>query len=438
MPLPVSMGGVGIGGRTKVVTAVALASRLDAVLRCRASSPALRAVGDALVARADRACSGAAGEQRSAVAVAALRRPPPAAPAVTAPDAAPPPGVRQLRRATAAELGLGEGASEEVSMRDSRALAARRAAAPPVVPGLPVLRAGPTMPPSDDSPLAGLCRELEELLDAHTAHVRSPASAGLWATAGRQPGRRAGAGQPPSFPAPLGLSGLRPTPQLASGPLGADRDTPHPTHLTWKDLLSLADARSQRDLSRPALAAAHARVYHTLSMHQRARMAACQGHMVALWLSALPTPGPHGTALTGDAMRVAVRLWLGAPPRSDPPAARCRCGADADSECRHFSGVCEELHGRRCALHLRIAHLLAGTFTRSTSWMEVVLEAELLPEDKNGLRPDVRAKRVSMGACAWADVSVASPFAARQLSRVTEEQLTPVAAIAREDKKVKK
>ncbi|KAK1864835.1 hypothetical protein I4F81_007373 [Pyropia yezoensis] len=427
------MSGVGIGGRTKVVTAAALASRLDAVLHCRASSPALRALGDALAARADRARSGAPGEQRSAVAVAAPRRPPPAAPAVAAPDAAPPPGVRQLRRATAAELGLEEGASEEVSMRDSRALAARRAAAPPMVPGLPMLRAGPTLPPSDDSPLAGLCQELEELLDAHTAHVQSPASAGLWATAGRQPGRPAAAGRPSSLPAPLGLSGLRPTPQLASGPLGADRDTPFPTPLTWKDLLSLADAPSQRDLSRPALAAARARVYDTFSMHQRARMAACQGHMAALWLSALPTPGPHGTALTGDAMRVAVRLWLGAPPRSDPPAARCRCGADADPEGRHLLGVCEELHGRRCALHLRISHLVAGAFTRSTSWMEVVLEAEFRPEDAYGLRPDVRAKRVSTGACAWVDVSVASPFAARQLSRVAGEPLTPVAAIARED-----
>lgn len=160
--------------------------------------------------------------------------------------------------------------------------------------------------------------------------------------------------------------------------------------------------------------------------------------MAALWLSALPTPGPHGAALTGDAMRVAVRLWLGAPPRSDPPAARCRCGADADPEGRHLLGVCEELHGRRCALHLRIAHLVADAFTRSTSWMEVVLEAEFRPEDTYGLRPDVRAKRVSTGACAWADVSVASPFASWQLSRVAGEPLTPVAAIAREDKKVKK
>ncbi|KAK1861993.1 hypothetical protein I4F81_004569 [Pyropia yezoensis] len=79
MPLPVSMGGVGICGRTKVVTAAALASRLDAVLRCRASSPALRALGDAFVACADRARSGTPGEQRSAVAVAAPRRPCPAA-----------------------------------------------------------------------------------------------------------------------------------------------------------------------------------------------------------------------------------------------------------------------------------------------------------------------------------------------------------------------
>ncbi|KAK1863472.1 hypothetical protein I4F81_006027 [Pyropia yezoensis] len=156
MPLPVSMGGVGIGGRTKGVTAAALASRLDAVPRCRVSSPALRALGDALVLRADCAHNGAPGEQRPAVADAAPRRPPPAAPAVAPPDAASPSGVRPLQRAAAAELVLEEGASEAVSMRDSPALAARRAAAPPVEPGLPVLRAAATMPPSDDSPVAGL------------------------------------------------------------------------------------------------------------------------------------------------------------------------------------------------------------------------------------------------------------------------------------------
>lgn len=50
----------------------------------------------------------------------------------------------------------------------------------------------------------------------------------------------------------------------------------------------------------------------------------------------------------------------------------------------------------------------------------------------------MRAKRVSTGAYACADVSVALPFAARQLYRVGGEPLPPVAAIAREDKNVKK
>lgn len=193
-------------------------------------------------------------------------------------------------------------------MVDHPAHGAWPAAAPLVVPVLPVLQAGPAMPPSDDSPLAGLCQELEELLDAHTAHVRSPASSGLWDTAGRQPGSPAAAGRPPSSPASLGLSGPRRTPQLASCPLGADPDTSLPAPLTWNYLLSLEDAPSQRDLSRPARAAARTRVYDTLSMHQRARMEACQGHMAALWLSALPTQGPHGTAFTVEAMRVALRL----------------------------------------------------------------------------------------------------------------------------------
>lgn len=106
MPLPVSMGGVEMSGSTQSVTAASLPSRPDAVFFCRVSSPALRALGDALVVRAHRARSGAPKEQRPAVAVEAPPRPQSAAGAVEAPDTAPPPGVTQLRRATAAELGL--------------------------------------------------------------------------------------------------------------------------------------------------------------------------------------------------------------------------------------------------------------------------------------------------------------------------------------------
>ena len=46
--LPTSMGGLGIGGRTRVVPAAALASRVDALRAGAAYSPALRAVADGL------------------------------------------------------------------------------------------------------------------------------------------------------------------------------------------------------------------------------------------------------------------------------------------------------------------------------------------------------------------------------------------------------
>jgi len=155
-------------------------------------------------------------------------------------------------------------------------------------------------------------------------------------------------------------------------------------------------------------------------------MAACQGHRTALWLSALPAPGVGGGAIPGVAMRAAVRLWLGVAPRSTPPAPRCRCGADVDSDGRHFLSACPQQELWRARLHHQIIGLVAAALRHAPGWADVVVEAGL--DDAHGaLRPDLRAKHGTSGVVTWADVSVAWPFAARLVAPVADAPLRVVA-----------
>jgi len=191
------------------------------------------------------------------------------------------------------------------------------------------------------------------------------------------------------------------------------------------------DRLSQRDLSLPAHAARRARQYAELSLWARAGLAAYQGHRAALWLSALPAPGVADVSIPGAAMRAAVRLWLVVAPRSTPPAPRCRCGADVDSDGRHFLSACPQQELRRARLHHQIVGLVAAALRRAPGWEDVVVEAGL--DDAHGvLRPDLRAKHGSSGVVTWADVSVAWPFAARLVAPVADAPLRVVAGEARE------
>eukprot|EP00168_Porphyra_purpurea_P021060 TRINITY_DN916_c0_g1_i1.p2 TRINITY_DN916_c0_g1~~TRINITY_DN916_c0_g1_i1.p2 ORF type:complete len:352 (-),score=54.24 TRINITY_DN916_c0_g1_i1:105-1160(-) len=212
-----------------------------------------------------------------------------------------------------------------------------------------------------------------------------------------------------------------------------------PVPPTWAGLLGEGDGglRTQRELSLPVHAAARARLYEDLSLGQRASLAACHGHGAAAWLSALPTPGVGGTAISGVAMRAAVRVWLGAPPRSEPPGARCRCGATVDAGGRHFLGACEVQRGRHMRLHNHIVHLLAAALRHAAVWGDVAVEVGL-DGACAALRPDVRATRLATGGVAWGDVSVASPFTRELAPRVVGAPLRAVAAETREAYKVSK
>ncbi|GAB0490078.1 hypothetical protein MMPV_001308 [Pyropia vietnamensis] len=207
---------------------------------------------------------------------------------------------------------------------------------------------------------------------------------------------------------------------------------------TWGELLRLERGVSQREFSLPAHAAARARLYEELTLHGRARLAACQGGGAGRWLAALPLPGPGGAAFSGDAMRVAVRLWLGVAPRSAPPGHRCRCGAEVDAEGRHFLGPCLALKRRATHLHTTIVKQVEGALGESAVWRDVVVEPELYPGAPESLRPDLRATRVTSGRRTWADVSLASPLEARELARVAAAPLAPLAAAKRERGKAAK
>lgn len=217
------------------------------------------------------------------------------------------------------------------------------------------------------------------------------------------------------------------TPTLTSGP-HCPPPTSYPSTLPSppgldRTMLERDSQLSQRDLARVAYVVARPRLYEGMSFYSRARLAACQGHGVGIWLSALPTPGLGRTAIPGAAKRLAVRLWLGVAPRPDPPPPRCGCGEDAHADGRYFLTFCHKSHSRRWELQNRILHLVGGALEQTAVWMGVELELQLDPKARASMLPDIRATRVATGAEVWGDVSVACPFAVREGARVTHSLL---------------
>jgi len=96
-------------------------------------------------------------------------------------------------------------------------------------------------------------------------------------------------------------------------------------------------------------------------------------------------------------MRVAARLWLGAPPRPDPPRSRCSCRATVDSVGRHFLATCSAQVARRTAVHHLIVGLVAAALRRAPKWGEVVVERGLDGSD-GARRPDLRATEAATAA----------------------------------------
>ena len=129
---------------------------------------------------------------------------------------------------------------------------------------------------------------------------------------------------------------------------------------TWARLLGAAGGTAQRALVTPRHRAAYDRLWQAASLLGRARLAACTGGGAGLWLGALPSPGPTGTALHGPEMRAAVRLWLGAPPRPVRHPVRCACGAGVDVHAAHFQGACPSQGALRTARHHHISRLVAA------------------------------------------------------------------------------
>ena len=499
--LPTAMGGLGVGGRTRVAPAAALASWVDALRAGAAYSPALRAVADGLrtvpVAAADGApVAGPAGSSALAGAAADAvggggaaaggggraatgggggaagdggggAGPPLAAGALVAdavgggaPSAAPIARPGPAPRA----VGAGNGAADASAPPSSLGSPGREGSASPPPPGSGVWFWGPggviqrppppsaadldpappPLPPAphpqaavaEASAALALRRGLLELLDAQQAHAVAPASAGLWAPPPPD------AAAPPRDADALALPLPYPLPPTCDA--GATTATATGQHspashspATWRALLGGEARATQRELSRAAHAAARARLYHELSLWRRAGMAACQGGGAALWLSALPTPGVEGTAIAGAPMRVAVRLWLGAPPRSVPPGGRCRCGRGADAEGRHFMSACLELAPLRARLHHHVVHLAVEALRAAPSWKDVVAEIAL-PASHGALRPDLRATHAASGVVVWADASITTPFYERAMPDAAVAPLRPVTAAAREAAKVAK
>jgi len=196
-------------------------------------------------------------------------------------------------------------------------------------------------------------------------------------------------------------------------------------------LLSGGAGASQRELSRPAHAARRARLFAELSAWERTGMAATQGGRAALWLSAVPTEGDGRWAIPGAAMRVAVRVWLGAAPRPVPPRPHCRCGGAVDAAGRHFLSACPEQAARCTALHHFLVGRVAAALRRSPAWGEVTVE-EALPAGTRAVRPDLRATAAATGAVTWGDVSVARVWRDDVALPVRTTPLRPVAAARRE------
>ena len=266
------------------------------------------------------------------------------------------------------------------------------------------------------------------LVAAVAAHSVAPPSGALWAPPPRRRARpapaddalaaRAAAADRPSHEEPaLGHTGER-----------------LPAPLSWGRLLSAPAALTQRELSLPAHAARRARLYAELSGWARTGLAAVQGGRAALWLTVVPSDGFSRGTIPGSAMRVAVRLWLGAPPRPDPPRPRCACGAAVDPAGRHFLTACSAQVSRRTAVHHHIVALVAAALRRAPQWREVAVEADL-DGTAGALRPDLRATAAATAAVTWGDVSVAWPWAAAVAARVRAEPLRVVAGAARETHK---
>ena len=329
---------------------------------------------------------------------------------------------------------------------------AGRAAAALAAPPAPTIWHGPDGPewcpplPADDEPAPGPAApcaapsallppaaaawraDLLAVVDAVAAHAVSPASAAVW-----RPRRSAHA--LPSFasaarPRPDACASRAPHDNQADGqPAGALHAPP-----SWRRLLEAPATATQRDLSAAALEARRARVFADLSGWGRTGMAAVQGGRAALWLTAVPSAcGGRGT-IPGSAMRVAVRLWLGARPRPDPPRSRCSCGGVADAGGRHFLSFCPAQVARRTAVHHHIVSLVAAALRRAPRWGAVVAETPLDGSD-GARRPDLRATDAATAAVTWADVSVAWPWPDAVAGQVRATPLRAVAAAAREARK---
>jgi len=308
---------------------------------------------------------------------------------------------------------------------------------PETAPPVAVLDySGPARGPPAGAPLprrlpaaaAAWRADLLALGDAVAAHAAAPPSAGLWS-----PRRGAPAPPPPAFAAgerPARGPARAPSNNPASGRLPGARRAP----LAWRELLTADTAATQRDLSVAAHAARRARVYADLPGWGRTGMAAVQGGRAALWLTAVPSASGGRGSIPGSAMRVAVRLWLGARPRPDPPRARCSCGAAADAGGRHFLSFCPAQVARRTAVHHHIVSLVAAALRRAPRWGEVMVEA---PLDGSGgaRRPDLRATDATTAAVTWGDVSVAWPWPDAVAAQVRATPLRAVAAAAREARK---
>jgi len=417
--LPPLMGGLGIGGRAAVAPAAALASRVDALQAGQTYSPALRETADALlrlpgaggdpvagpagvVGRSSGATSSApvaAGRAAAAPqtnarrvirpATAAARQPPVAvARGATAgaafpwaaggatgcaPLSFPAYTVRQAGGAAASQFQapLSEVSRPRVVPRHPGVRRLRSIPAPSPPPddtegaSPPTSRRPappPTAPPPVPPAVAALCGELLDLRDAVRAHAVAPDTGLLWARPRRaaRGAQRADALSPPLPHEPECGSGANTDP--ACGQHGSELHSVP----SWREMLGGGgDHVAQRDLYLPAQVARRARISAELSLWGRAGMAACQGLRAALWLSALPAPGVGGSAIPGAAMRAAVRLWLGVAPRSTSPTPRCRCGADVDTDGRHFLSACPQQELRRARLHHHIVGLVAAALRRA-------------------------------------------------------------------------
>ena len=296
---------------------------------------------------------------------------------------------------------------------------------PGPAPGPP---AGASRPHSLPPAAAAWRADLLALVDAVASHAAARPSAGLWSP-------RRGAPAPPPLTPAAGTSPVRgparaPSNNAASGRLPGAQHAP----LAWRQLLTADTAATQRDLSLSAHEARRARVFADLPGWGRTGMAAVQGGRAALWLTAVPSACGGRGSIPGSAMRVAVRLWLGARSRPDPPRPRCSCGAAGDAGSRHFLSFCPAQVARRTAVHHHIMSLVAAALRRAPRWGEVVVEA---PLDGSGgaRRPDLRATDATTAAVTWGDVSVAWPWPDAIAAQVRATPLRAVAAAAREARK---